>query len=132
MKKLLLILLMTLGVQMSAQKNIWNEKFFNEVDTTNHTMVLMDSASYWADILMNNSDTIYSYVSYYFEPDTIKVLVLITDDLSQYTEEELSWHSPIVYLERAYLVVDSNVFLNRKKKKYEHVIIWDWREYEWR
>lgn len=147
MKKLLLILLLAVGLKGYSQINLNQEypkryyliedtiKYSNEFFTLTQTDTLeLDSTLMDRTIVYMILDSIYSYATYYSGPDTIKVVLLVSDDLSDYTEEELCWYAPGPYVEKGYIVEGNweTFFIDSKKRKFEKTIIWDWRYYEWR
>lgn len=140
MKKVLLILMLLLSSKMFCQEFEWPEdkKYWIIPDTT---IIMPDISDFKSDSTLSMyesitymlTDSIVSYVTYY-RGDTIKIMLMVSDDLLDYTEEELSWYTPGVYIERGYAVDNGwgYTLLNKSKREYKNTIVWDWRFYDWR
>lgn len=137
MKKTLIILMLLLSSRMFCQEFEWPKDYKYWVAEPD-TVLVLDMKDIKIDSTMSLfryeiADSIVSYVTY-FRGDTIKIMLMVSDDLSDYTEEELSWYAPGVYIERGYAVDNGcgYTLLNKSKREYEKTIIWDWRFYDWR
>jgi len=134
MKKLLIVLMLLLSTKAFCQEFEWPEdhKYWVGYDTTTVLSEFdfkLDSTQ--LSIIYSISDSLIVYFPY--NNDTLKIILMVSDDMSDYTEEELSWYSPGVYIERGYIVKTSyeTLFLDNKKREYKNTIIWDWRYYDW-
>ena len=134
MKKLLIVLMLLLSTKAFCQEFEWPEdhKYWNIPDTT---IILPDSTlrfTYSWDSTYSIADSITAYYPY-GNNDTLKAILMVSDDMSDYTEEELSWYSPRVYIERGYIVETrwEILFLDRKKREFKNTIIWNWRYHDW-
>lgn len=132
MKKILIILMLLLSSRMFCQEFEWPEdkKYWILPDTTTvlPEHFVWDSTS----ITYSISDSITTYITHY-AGDTLKVLLAISGDPSKWDEETYDRYAMAVVVEKGYATDNGwgYTLLNNKKKKYENVIIWDWRFYEW-
>jgi hypothetical protein len=127
--------MLLLSSRMFCQEFQWPENYKYWVSEPDTSLVISDSTLLmYESITYMLADSIASYTTYYNSPDTIKVVLMVSDDLEDYSEEELTWYAPGVYIEKGYVVNDGKdrLFLNKRKREYKDIIIWDWREYEWR
>lgn len=139
MKKLLILLMLLLSTKAFCQEFEWPEdkKYWIIPDTT---IIMPDISDYKSDSTLSMyesitymlSDSIVSYATYY-AGDTLKVLLAVSGDPSKWDEETYDRYAMAVVVEKGYATDNGwgYTLLNNKKKKYENVIIWDWRFYEW-
>jgi hypothetical protein len=139
MKKLLILLMLLLSTKAFCQEFEWPEdkKYWIIPDTT---IIMPDISDFKSDSTLSMyesitymlTDSIVSYVTYY-AGDTLKVLLAVSGDPSKLDEETYDRYAMAVVVEKGYATDNGwgYTLLNNKKKKYENVIIWDWRFYEW-
>lgn len=136
MKKLLILLMLLLNTKAFCQEFEWPEdkKYWIIPDTT---IIMPDISDYKSDSTLSMYESITymladSIVTYY-AGDTLKVLLAVSGDPSKWNEETYDRYAMAVVVEKGYATDNGGRYtlLNNKKKKYENVIIWDWRFYEW-
>lgn len=134
MKKLLIVLMLLLSTKAFCQEFEWPEGYKYLVEDTTNVLpefnFKLDSTQ--LSITYSISDSITTYVTYY-SGDTLKVLLAISGDPSKWDEETYDRYAMAVVVEKGYAIDNGwgYTLLNNKKKKYENVIIWDWRFYDW-
>ena len=133
MKKVLIILMLLLSSRMFCQEFQWPENYKYWVSEPDTSLVISDSTLLmYESITYMLTDSTVSYVTYY-AGDTLKVLLAVSGDPSKLDEETYDRYAMAVVVEKGYATDNGwgYTLLNNKKKKYENVINWDWRFYEW-